>query len=758
MDVKIVLKESTREFDKIYTYTVPAELESQIQTGAHVIVPFGKGNTHKEAYVLGFTGEEKPDFYTKPILSVSTPCPVLRADQIDLAHKMRLKYTCTYGDTFRLMVPPLNTAKEKTARTAYLCDPEEAASMLDNGEFSNLNQVRVVELLLDCEEAPVSDIISACQITESTLRTLAKKNVISFGKIKLDPVNGEAKQEQEEEESLQQAFQCTSEQANAVERILGSDPDLFHEYLLYGITGSGKTEVYMQVTRDLIDRDYGAILLVPEISLTPLMITRMKARFGDRVSVLHSRLTPKERLEQWKAILEDRVRIVVGARSAVFAPVKNLKMIIIDEEQETTYKSETHPKYHAADIARIRMQTAKGILVLGSATPNVETYYRAQTGQSILLQLSERIGNAGLPLATIVDMREELAAGNRSIFSRLLMQNIQEAFSRKEQVILFLNRRGHSGFYLCRDCGYVPKCDSCSVSLTYHSSGNGLICHYCGHIRPVPKKCPQCGSLRIGGFGAGTQKIEEICVQEFPGHQILRMDQDTTTGRGSHAKILEKFGQKDADLLVGTQMIAKGHDFPDVTVVGILSADLMLGMSDFRSSERAFQLITQAAGRAGRGDKPGKVIIQAYNTDDYAVVHAANQDYPGFYKEEITFRKAMGYPPFGAIGILLVSSVHERAAYEEARKIRYTLQELVHEQKMREGQQDPARTATMPGYVEVMDVSKAPVYKIRNCYRIRIVLKGQKEEDLAFYFNQVQKMEQNADVRVSFDLNPFHMM
>lgn len=744
MNIKIVLRDSTKEFDKEYTYSVPPSLEHKICTGARVSIPFGKGNKNMEGYVTSILEDEHNDFFVKPISEIDNPCPMLRKDQLDLVRQMCKKYTCTHGDAIRLMVPSNGFVKDKTNKTAFLCNPQEASDMIDSGEFNKINQIRVIELLLEYEEVMVSEILNACQITQSTLTTLAKKQIISYGKFLAKPDS-----EPIDDSILQEAFERTMEQQIAIQTILDVPSNQYHEFLLHGITGSGKTEVYLQVIQSLIEKNMGAILLVPEISLTPQMISRMKARFGEGVCVLHSRLTPKEKFEQWKTILEERVNIVVGARSAVFAPVKDLKLIIIDEEQETTYKSETHPKYHAVEIAKMRMKHQNGLLILGSATPKVETYYQTQIGQSTLLELTQRVGNAKLPEAEIVDLREELAAGNRSIFSRILKQKMMEAFEKKEQVILFLNRRGHSGFYLCRDCGFVPKCSSCSVSLTFHSANNGLVCHYCGNIHPVPKFCPNCKSARIGGFGAGTQKIEELCKIEFPEQVILRMDQDTTTGRGSHARILEQFEKGDADLLIGTQMIAKGHDFPNVTVVGILSADLMLGVSDFRSSERAFQLITQAAGRAGRGEKKGYVIIQAYNVDDYAVTFASKQDYAGFYKQEIAFRQAMRYPPFGVIGVIIISSIYENQAAAEAKKIHFALQECVKDRCAPPYDMKP---------IEIMELSKAPIYKIRDRFRYRIVLKSQMEDDMASYFELVQRLEMKGDVMVSFDLNPFHML
>lgn len=746
MYVKVVLKESTIEFDKEYTYSVPVEFQNYDLKGARVKVLFGKSNKLVEGYIISVSDDEESPFYVKPIVSVDLPCPVLREDQLVLVQSICRKYSCTRGDAIRLMVPSTATSQGKTTRTVFLTDPLQAAVMVDEGEFHQINQVRVTEYLLEYGESLVSDVLIACAITDSTLRTMAKKQIVNFGKAKISD-NSDISNEAQAAE-LQQPFVANEEQEYAINEILKNPEGVYNEFLLHGITGSGKTEVYMQVLKSYLDIDKGAILLVPEISLTPQMIFRLTNRFGEDVRVLHSRMTNKERNEQWRDILSGKAKIVVGARSAVFAPVKNLGIIIIDEEQETSYKSETHPKYNAAAIAQIRMQHLKGILICGSATPKVETYYRSKTGQTRLLHLSKRATGCFLPKTQIVDLREELANGNKSIFSNALRQKMLEAFAHKEQVILFINRRGYSGFYLCRDCGYVPKCESCSVSLTYHLANKALICHYCGKMYPLPKSCPTCKSDRIGGFGAGTQKIEEICRNEFPESIILRMDQDTTTGRGSHARILEQFEKGEADILIGTQMIAKGHDFPNVTVVGILSADLILGMPDFRASERTFQLITQAAGRAGRGVKEGNVIIQAYNVDEYSIVHAAAQDYEGFYEQEIAFRKAMGYPPFGAIGIIIVSSEYESAAHNAARKIRAELSEC---------SKNNCDYSPVNEKIDIMEISKAPIHMIRNRYRYRIVLKASTEEHLSSYFSRAQMIQHEKGVMISFDINPYQM-
>ncbi|MHB8963342.1 MAG: replication restart helicase PriA [Saccharofermentanales bacterium] len=743
MFVKVVLKESTVEFDKEYTYAVPAHLAGMAVEGACVDIPFGKGNKKVAAFVTAVFSEPESDFFIKEILSVAETSPMLRKDQLHLIRLMAHKYSCTFGDAIRLMVPPLSISTVQTTATAMLKDRTEAAVMVAEGDFTQMNQLRTVEYLLEYGESLHSDIMIACEITKSTLNTLRKKNIIEYGK---QPV---ARQSQEEEAiCIDTSFTLNIDQVSAIDKVLSSKDDSFREFLLYGITGSGKTEVYLSIIQRNFELGHGAIMLVPEIALTPQMTTRLKARFGDNVRVLHSRMTPKERKEQWLDILSGKARIVAGARSAIFAPVAGLKLVIIDEEQESSYKSETHPRYNAADIAAMRLKESCGVLLLGSATPKIETYYKAQTGFSTLLHLPRRIGASGLPAVTVVDMREELASGNRSIFSRELRQRMTEALGEGSKVMLFLNRRGHSGFFLCRDCGHVPKCLSCSVSLTYHSVHKILVCHYCGKIYRIPKICPVCRSPRIGGFGAGTQQIEEICMNEFPGRKILRMDKDTTTGRGSHARILDEF-ESGADILIGTQMIAKGHDFPTVTTVGILSADLMLGISDYRASERAFQLITQAAGRAGRGDRPGYVIIQAYNVDDYAIRHAASQDYEGFYAQEILFRKAASYPPFGAIGIIVVSSADEQRAHAFAGRVRNELIECA---------EDACVAPYQRQKIDIMELARAPVYMIRNRYRFRIVLKAETEEMLSGYFTRASGIPKEGDILVSYDINPYQMM
>jgi len=749
---KVVLKDCTADFDKEYIYSIPEQYPGRDLTGAKVIVPFGSGNKDTEGFIIGVEDDNDSPFFVKPLSKVEKPYPVILPDQIKLAAQMRKIYLCTYGDAIRLMVPAYTGAKEKTGKTVFLNDPVSAIEMINEGEVLHINQVRVIEYLIEYGEAFQSEIIQDCKITVSTLNTLKKKGIVSFGR-KVSGESGETEEinsddGKQPEKILEIPFTPNNQQGEAIQEVLTATPDIYSEFLLHGITGSGKTEVYMHIVKELLVRGKGAIFLVPEISLTPQMITRLKNRFGDDVRVLHSRLTPSQKFEQWKDILEGKSSVVVGARSAVFAPVKNLGIIIIDEEQETSYKSQTHPRYEAAHIARLRMRENKGILILGSATPKVETYHRAIKGKSTLLRITERANNAILPEVDIIDMRDELSSGNKSIFSRSLKEKMLRAFSKKEQVILFLNRRGYHGFFLCRDCGYVPQCESCSISLTHHSVNKSLICHYCGKMYHIPKVCPKCKSSRIGGFGAGTQKIEEICLSEFPGKKVLRMDQDTTTGRGSHEKILSEFEKGNADILIGTQMIAKGHDYANVTVVGILAADMILGMPDFRASERTFQLITQAAGRAGRSDKKGEVVIQAYNVDEYSILHSAKQDYEGFFAQEIAFRKIMNYPPFSTIGVIIVSSPSDSLSHEAAKKLHDELAEC-----SKEGCVYPYDKSK----VEVMDLSKAPINIIRKRFRYRIILKSETVQILVSHFARLKNIKLDKNVMVSFDINPFQM-
>ena len=506
--------------------------------------------------------------------------------------------------------------------------------------------------------------------------------------------------------------------------------------LLHGVTGSGKTEIYMQLIEHVVMEGKQAIVLVPEISLTPQIMERFISRFGKRVSVTHSRLSLGERLDQWRKARDGEISIIIGPRSALFMPFSNLGVIVMDECHESSYISDVTPKYHTREVARKLSELTGALLVMGSATPDIDSYHRAVTGEFLLLQLKERTKGSRLPEVFVTDMRKELEDGNRSAFGLPLQQAIRENLEKGQQTMLFLNRRGYSTFVSCRKCGEALTCPSCNVSYTYHASDKALVCHYCGKEVPVPKTCPSCGSHYIRYFGTGTQKIEEETRRLFPEASILRMDADTTTGKNGHARILELFGKGKADILIGTQMIAKGHDFPNVTLVGILAADLSLNLGTYQAAENCFQLITQAAGRAGRGELPGQVFIQTYQPENHSIRMAAAQDYEGFYQEEILLRQAMEYPPFSHIFSVLITGEMEQEVILAAQRL----------------------GAFMNHYAEragctVVGPAPAPLPKFRGEFRWQIFAKGTDAERLkAFALYTVEQTKKDVSREIRFHL------
>lgn len=542
------------------------------------------------------------------------------------------------------------------------------------------------------------------------------------------------------------AFEPNKFQKQAIEEITAlMNKGRPAEVLIHGVTGSGKTEVYLQLISTALEQGKQAIVLVPEISLTPQMIQRFVGRFGQKVAILHSRLSEGERSNQWYKIKQGLVKVVVGARSAIFAPFERLGLIIIDEEHEHTYKSEKTPKYHAKEVAFKRCELENSILILGSATPSVETYHRALEGGIGFIELPERANSNKLPDVEIVDMRRELDAGNKSIFSRSLYKAIKENLENSNQTILFLNKRGYSSFILCRNCGYVPRCRYCNISLTYHLHGNRLVCHYCGYSRANYKTCPSCGSEYIRHFGVGTQKLEEEVKKYFPHASVLRMDLDTTSRKNSHEQILKKFRDENVNILIGTQMIAKGHDFPNVTLVGVISADLMLNMEDFRSTEKTFQLLTQVAGRAGRAEKEGKVVIQTYEVDNFSILTAKDQDYIKFYNQEIILRKELNYPPFCDIVSVLVTGEDEVKVKEVSGEVEGTIR------KEFEGEDG----------VMILKAVPAPISRIKNRFRWRIIIKCNVSDDLREKLNKVFQQEAKRVEKwcnIGIDVNPLSML
>lgn len=576
--------------------------------------------------------------------------------------------------------------------------------------------------------------------SSQTLKTFIQEGLLteSYEEVYRDPYR-------DREFTPSASLDLTPEQTEAAKHIHQAVSEDQHEtFLLHGVTGSGKTEIYLQTIDHVLQKGKEAIVLVPEISLTPQMVQRFKERFGSNVAVLHSGLSTGEKYDEWRKIHRKEVKLVVGARSAVFAPFENLGMIIIDEEHESSYKQEEMPRYHAKDVAIERAVRHQCPVVLGSATPSLETYARAKKGVYTLLPLKHRVNQQQMPHVSLIDMREELRNGNRSMFSEELMIRLKEVLERKEQAVLFLNKRGYSSFVMCRDCGYVEQCPHCEISLTYHRYQKRLKCHYCGHEAPVPSECPECHSEHIRYFGTGTQRVEEELTKVLPEARVIRMDVDTTSRKGAHEKLLTSFGNKEADILLGTQMIAKGLDFPDVTLVGVLSADTSLHIPDFRSSEKTFQLLTQVSGRAGRHEKAGSVIIQSYTPSHYSIELTKQHDYEAFYEQEMLHRRHQSYPPYYFLAMVTVS-------HEEVTKAAHVTDQIVQFLKM-----------NCAPNTRILGPAASPIAKIKDRYRYQCVIKYKRENELASLLRKIQdhyqkEMEQKQ-LMISIDMNPYMMM
>ncbi|MBR4819487.1 MAG: primosomal protein N', partial [Clostridiales bacterium] len=661
MIAEVVLRDCVWQTNKCYDYLVPEELESKVREGQYVRVLFGRGNRAEVALILKLKDQSDSSAKLKSIDSLVEEEPVLNAEQLELLKFVVKRYACTYGSAMHQMVPALVTKRTGRSQLVVSIESEEKArEALESEAVGSIQQIRALEWLLDVEEMTLADLMQELSISRSPIDTLAKNGLVKIRSVKFSAEELSEKNKSEEElpEVKKSEITLNSEQQAAVDAVVSAEGN--KEFLLFGVTGSGKTEVYLRITEQILKEGGSVLYLVPEISLTPQTVARIRAHFPNRIAVLHSRMTAKERYDSWKMIQKGEVDIVVGARSAVFAPIQNLKLIILDEEHDGSYKADTMLRYSARDVARFRARKAGIKLLLGSATPSVETYYAAKLGYMTLLKLSTRaVSGAELPKVEIIDMQKELAASNRSILSRKLYTAMKDALSRGEQIMLLLNRRGFSQNVYCTSCREMIRCTDCDVPMTMHTKTMGkhklLICHYCGKVIPMPQTCPTCGSEYLSIRGDGVQKLEDWVAEDFPQAKVLRMDQDTTRRPGDHERILESFRNHEAQILIGTQMIAKGHDFPDVTVVGIIGADLIASSSDYRSSERAFQLITQAAGRAGRKGSEGDVYLQSLHPDNPLLHYAARQDYEAFYEEEVKYREAMALPPFKASGEIVLS-------------------------------------------------------------------------------------------------------
>jgi primosomal protein N' (replication factor Y) len=594
-------------------------------------------------------------------------------------------------------------------------------------------QCRLLQYLIDHGQL-ASDELKKSNTSHDTVKKLVQDGLIKLEKVQV------VRDSYADICKARNDISLTVEQQQALEKIMPKmEAKEFQSFLLHGITGSGKTQVYIEAVAAARQKNRQAIVLVPEIALTSQIVSRFKARFGDDVVVMHSKLSTGERYDAWQRLRGKQAGIVIGARSAIFAPLPDLGIIIMDEEHEFTYKQEETPRYHTRQVAITRATLSGAVVIMGSATPAIETYFQTQMGQHTLLLMSKRIANANLPAVTIVDMREELRKKRRSVISLPLQELLQETISRGEQAIILLNRRGYATFVMCRECGHIVRCKHCDISLVYHSVGKKLKCHYCQCIETVPDICPECNSRYIRFFGTGTQKLQEEIVTVFPHIRVVRMDQDTTGGRMAYDRILEAFAKGEYDLLLGTQMVAKGHDVKNVTAVGIIAADSILNLPDFRAAERVYALLTQAAGRAGRGDKTGKVVVQTYNPEHYAVQAGANQDYQSFYEAEIVYRKALCYPPYGQIIKLTVQAKEESMARSQADQIIKELRSLMAESKT----------------AEIIGPFPAPIAKVNDIFRMNIIIKA---KDLTSVRTHITSMGLTIRPDVMIDVEPVSIM
>jgi primosomal protein N' (replication factor Y) (superfamily II helicase) len=798
----VIVDVPAKQTDRAFDYLIPDEWLETIKPGMRVIVPFGPRKI--QGFVTGIKAQS--DFNKlREICEPMDLEPVLNQELLELGDWLTETSLCFKIYAFQAMLPAALKAKyEKKVRLSSGVTIDELPLQLQeifnndaaikwddaiksglvpilqkeaaNGHLEVIYEVkekvrkkkvkfviprlpsRELEaaqnslqqnaekqkkvlnyFIQNSEPIELRHLLSQVNISAATVKALVEKGFLTEQDMEVyrDPYENRTFKRTE-------PLPLTNDQQGAIVPILEAIENKLHQvFLLYGVTGSGKTEIYLQSIQEVIEKGREAIVLVPEIALTPQMVNRFKGRFGNLVAVLHSGLSAGEKYDEWRKIQRKEVSVVVGARSAIFAPFENLGIIIIDEEHETSYKQEEMPRYHARDVAIERARKNNCLVVLGSATPSLESFARAQKSVYQLLSLPNRMNKRPLPAVEIVDMREELRAGNRSMFSRKLFELLKERIDRKEQSVLFLNKRGHSSFVMCRDCGYVMNCPNCDISLTYHKVKEQMKCHYCGFESNVPSQCPECSSDYIRYFGTGTQKVEDELGKILPEAKVIRMDVDTTGKKGSHERLLKEFHEGKADILLGTQMIAKGLDFPNITLVGVLSADTMLHLPDFRSSEKTFQLLTQVSGRAGRHELPGEVIIQTYTPEHYSVELAGTQDYDRFYQQEMMMRKARHYPPYYYLALITISHEQLITVVSATEKIAAFVRSRI------------------SNHAVVLGPAASPIPRINNRYRYHCLIKYKREPEL----NQTLRMildQYQADPKsgllVSIDVNPYILM
>ena len=749
MIAEVIINRGAKKLNRTFDYQIPKELEELILVGSKVLVPFGNGGKLTEAFVVGL--KETSTFEVKPIAKLEEN---LTDKQIALAKWMAKRYFCNVSDCIKLMLTPGTRNKNKEKRIqdkmvncVYLKkEREEIEFEIETQGIKSEKQKRVLNFIKDNEGATIPEIEMFTDCARGIVNTLVKNGYLEIveRKVERNPLLGRDCQRTEK-------LSLTEEQEIAYKSVEEAiDSKTYQQFLLYGVTGSGKTEVYLQLIEKVLHMGKNAIILVPEISLTPQMLDRFISRFGkEEIAILHSKLSIGERHDEWERIREKKARIVIGARSAIFAPIENIGIIIIDEEHDSSYKSETNPRYQAKEIAKILAKENHAPLVLGSATPDMTTFYQATNEDMYgntkiqLLTLTKRANASSLPKVEIIDLKQELANGNRSMLSMELYHSIEENLKQKRQTILFLNRRGYSTFIMCRNCGYTVKCPNCNISMTYHSYERKLKCHYCGHEEKLVSICPECHSDKIRYFGTGTQKLEQEIHKQFPEASTIRMDIDTVTKKNSHEVILNTFKNENIDILIGTQMVVKGHHFPNVTLVGVIAADSSLNIDDYRANERTFQILTQVAGRAGRENLPGKVVVQTYNPDNFSIICAQKQNYELFYETEIALRKQLKYPPFCDIILIGLNSYQEAEIKKVSSKLYQYLEQHLNKEAFK-----------------VLRPMPCPIDKIQNRYRWRIIIKGQMTEEANGILNNCLKeiyQENIKDTRIAIDVNPNNM-
>ncbi|GGA84179.1 primosomal protein N' [Ornithinibacillus halotolerans] len=798
----VIVDVQAKSINQTFDYLIPERYVDILTTGMRVIVPFGPRKI--TGFVVGLKDNSEFD-KLKEIIEVLDIEPVLTEELLELGKWVADDTLTMYITAYQAMLPQVLKAqyKKELVRNTDERLPEDLEFLFAGRDYISFEEFEqssipysklqkaiqetaisinylvkskitkkyvtfvepnkeiylIEESLMDLPQNatkqrellgyfikhpnPIEQgkLLKLTNTTRSTIKTLIEKGLLR-----------EYKQEVYRNPYDENAFErtypltLTEQQERAIlpikEKIEKQEHDVF---LVHGVTGSGKTEIYLQAIQEVLEKGKEAIVLVPEISLTPQMVKRFKGRFGDKVAVMHSALSNGEKYDEWRKIQSKEVSVVVGARSAIFAPFENIGIIIIDEEHETTYKQEDQPRYHARDVAIKRGQYHQCPVVLGSATPTLESFARAQKGVYTLATLDKRTNEKEMPEVSIVDMREELHSGNRSMFSQVLKESIEQTIARGEQIVLLLNRRGYSTFVMCRDCGHVKECPHCDIALTYHKRNNQLKCHYCSYEEPMPNVCPECSSDSIRYFGTGTQRVEESLSQLMPHVRVIRMDVDTTRKKGAHEKLLKQFANKEADILLGTQMIAKGLDFGNVTLVGVLTADSMLHLPDFRSSEKTFQLLTQVSGRAGRHELPGQVIIQTYTPEHYSIQLSSQYDYKQFFLQEMHIRRKFRYPPYVFLALITVSHPNHVRAIQFTQRIVHYLSKVVQEE-----------TTT------VLGPTPSPVTRVKDRYRYQCMIKYKNEPDLRRNIKKIinlyEEEMRKENLLITVDMQPYHLM